>query len=607
MKLDQIEQLLQRMESADKRSVRPTSEYKKEAGQLDGFRSRVPEVQKRRVIDPEEEDFVPVGVGGLLSASEKLLAINKGIDKPDERDSLVFKRFMTTDKLLSERIKLDNNKVRQRMIPTIAKQRSLEKLYPFALDNYMEGYLLGNPLTSPLEEINPLHLVEQSRRVTQMGPGGIGSENAITEDMQAVRTDQFGFLSTLEGPETFDKEHWLLTVTGWKPVHTITSHDKLACNLGGRLEFHHPIKLHKYHYNGTMILAEHSNIRMCVTPNHRVVSSKKPATMWSQYKIHLAQDVIGKTICVPCWHLPYRSKQENKRTIKVYGKSFDIVDFASWLGWYLSEGDVSSDYKQFRVSQCGLVNKAQLNEICDLYRRLGVSFSIRRYSPQRADKQLAESGVASSDASLLSFIKNDIPGGRLCQDKGFPLLALDWPINARHALLDSLLKGDGRVNSSHTVYCSTSRALAEGVELLMISLGHPTRFRKEVDKRDHVKTTNWCACQLRIKEKTITSRSSSHKNYPGRTYGKNWASIDYNDYVYSVSVPGGLVFTKGSEHTQGYWSGNSERIGIDTRMAWGTRIGSDGRPYQIFYDRKAGKHRWLSPEDLDGKVVKLPD
>ena len=153
-------------------------------------------------VPDDEEEYVPVGVKGLLSASQKLLAINRGLDKPDERDSLLFKRILTTDRLLSERIRLDSDRVRGSMLPLIARHKNLKAVGPFAFDSYMEKFLIGNPLSSPLEEINPLHLLEQSRRATQMGPGGIGTDNAITEDMQAIRTDQFGFLSTLEGPES---------------------------------------------------------------------------------------------------------------------------------------------------------------------------------------------------------------------------------------------------------------------------------------------------------------------------------------------------------------------------------------------------------------------
>jgi DNA-directed RNA polymerase beta subunit len=181
------------------------SKVKKQAAAVAKVRSILP---NRKVdandngIPDDEEEYVPVGVKGLLSASQKLLAINRGLDKPDERDSLLFKRILTTDRLLSERVRLDSDRVRGSMMPLIARHKNLRAVGPFSFDSYMEKFLIGNPLSSPLEEINPLHLLEQSRRATQMGPGGIGTDNAITEDMQAIRTDQFGFISTLEGPES---------------------------------------------------------------------------------------------------------------------------------------------------------------------------------------------------------------------------------------------------------------------------------------------------------------------------------------------------------------------------------------------------------------------
>lgn len=181
------------------------SKVKKQASAVAKVRSILP---NRKIdandngIPDDEEEYVPVGIKGLLATSQKLLAINRGLDKTDERDSLLFKRILTTDRLLSERVRLDSGRVRGAMMPLIARHKNLKAIGPFAFDSYMEKFLIGNPLSSPLEEINPLHLLEQSRRATQMGPGGIGTDNAITEDMQAIRTDQFGFVSTLEGPES---------------------------------------------------------------------------------------------------------------------------------------------------------------------------------------------------------------------------------------------------------------------------------------------------------------------------------------------------------------------------------------------------------------------
>jgi DNA-directed RNA polymerase beta subunit len=150
----------------------------------------------------DNEEYVGVGLDGILAASGKLLAVNRGESTTDERDSLTFKRIMTPDRLMRERVRIDADKSGMKLMRALARKRTLKAMTPFHFDNYATGLLLGNPLSSPLEEINPMHIVEQARRVTLMGPGGIGTPQAITSGMQAVHASQFGFLDPLHGPES---------------------------------------------------------------------------------------------------------------------------------------------------------------------------------------------------------------------------------------------------------------------------------------------------------------------------------------------------------------------------------------------------------------------
>lgn len=150
----------------------------------------------------DREDYVGVGVDGILAASNKLLAVNRGEDQTDERDSWAFKRVMTPDKLLRERVRMDADKSGRKLMRALARKRTLQAMTPFHFDNYTTGLILGNPLSTPLEEINPMHLVEQARRITLMGPGGIGTPSAITPSMQSVHASQFGFIDPLSGPES---------------------------------------------------------------------------------------------------------------------------------------------------------------------------------------------------------------------------------------------------------------------------------------------------------------------------------------------------------------------------------------------------------------------
>ena len=119
-----------------------------------------------------------------------------------DEHGIQFKRVKTTADLLAETIAMDTGKALQRSMMYASRHRSLAGMNPGALDDNLETHLVGNPLSSPSEEVNPLDVANQNRRITLMGPGGISSSDMVTADMQAVHPSTFGFISPIEGPES---------------------------------------------------------------------------------------------------------------------------------------------------------------------------------------------------------------------------------------------------------------------------------------------------------------------------------------------------------------------------------------------------------------------
>lgn len=346
--------------------------------------------------DDEHERYTSVGVDGLLAASEKLLAMNRGLAEADARDALPNDRVYTVDKLMAERIKLDHGRLLRNMMGRLGRARNLTPLGPDALSGYTLGYVDGNPLAPALEEINPMHILEGQRRITKMGPGGIGDTNAITASMQAVDASQFGFIDPSAGPECFREDHEVLTRRGWVAWPDVTESDEFASDGAGWVR---ASRIVRERYCGRMIAVVTSAVVMVVTPTHRVLVRDGDVSRFSR-----AQDVFGREAFIPC-HAP-------------------------------------------------------------------------------------------TDIALQIFV---------------------------------------------------------GVE--------------------------------------------AHE----------WQSLDYDGMVYCATVPDGKLYVRGSATTHAYWSGNSERAGIDTRLAWGARIGSDGKIYQKMRNRRTGKMEWVSPTQLQGKTLKLPD
>lgn len=178
----------------------------KKAGQLDsiigGLFKKALDIRDQELFDEEGDEYMPLGPEGLLAASKKLLAVNRNEDKTDDRHIPAYAKVYTLDKLLAERIKFDEGKRRRNLMRRLANTKSLNSFIPGALDGYMEEFITMNPLTTPGEETNPTARFSQHRRVTQMGPGGINSQDAITAGMQNVHASEFGFISPLEGPES---------------------------------------------------------------------------------------------------------------------------------------------------------------------------------------------------------------------------------------------------------------------------------------------------------------------------------------------------------------------------------------------------------------------
>lgn len=543
----------------------------------------------------DDEEYVPVGTKGLLAASQKLLAVNRGLDQPDDRDSLMFKRFLTTDKLLSERIKLDAEGIRRGMLPLVARHRNLKALGPFVFDNYTEKFLIGNSLSSPLEEINPLHLLEQSRRATQMGPGGIGTEQAITEDMQC-----------------HDEQTEVFTSTGWKPWPAVTQEDLLACRIEGRLEYHKPSALTKQYYEGVMYGVKSRSVNFLVTPNHRFFTASSARTKnWSW---ELAEEHFGKSRVYQSESSPYKGSNNND-TFELPAVEFSVNgdkhvvppilnmgDWCEFLGWFMAEGCTygGKAIKRYEViiTQSLKANEAKVNRIALLLNRLPFNF---KYF------EVNNNFIAFSKV-LYKYLS---PYGK-CGVKYVPDFLFEVKPEYRRRFLDAFALGDGhRTTSGNTLYSSSSEVLARGIERLLVSLGRSTSLGKPWRAyNEHGIQTCW---MYRANELTCGVKEIKSNNH---------YQTDYKGFVYCATVPGSLLLTR--RGGSAFWNGNSiktdqygfispiegpesEKIGIDTRCAWGSRIGSDGKLYQKFFDRRLKKIKWLSAEDLDGLTVKLPD
>lgn len=137
----------------------------------------------------------------ILRSSQKLLNVSKNLEEPDDRDAPMFSRVLGIEDFIKERIENDAGRTARTMLWKARRDKNLRRVYPGALNPYIQGYMFGSRLTMPLEETNPLALLEQSSRITKLGEGGIGDAEAITDEARNVNIGQLGFVDPITGPE----------------------------------------------------------------------------------------------------------------------------------------------------------------------------------------------------------------------------------------------------------------------------------------------------------------------------------------------------------------------------------------------------------------------
>ena len=148
-----------------------------------------------------------VGVKGitpdlLLRASQKVLNISRGDEKPDRRDAPRFSSIYSIEDFLKERVDKDSGRLSQQLLWRAKRDRNLGRIQRGALDPYIEHFLNGTGLALPGEEANPISNYVQLNRITKMGQGGIGSDDAITAEARDVQGDYLGFVDPTSGPES---------------------------------------------------------------------------------------------------------------------------------------------------------------------------------------------------------------------------------------------------------------------------------------------------------------------------------------------------------------------------------------------------------------------
>jgi len=137
----------------------------------------------------------------IVDTSKKLLKVFGRQVEADDRDNVVFSKFLGAEDYLKEHIEHDAGKIQFKAKSKLRQKRNLSWLHAGFFSPQVKSVFVGNSLAQNIEGVNPMEQYMLAHKVTKMGAGGIGSTEAIPDSSREVNESQFGLLDPIQTVE----------------------------------------------------------------------------------------------------------------------------------------------------------------------------------------------------------------------------------------------------------------------------------------------------------------------------------------------------------------------------------------------------------------------
>lgn len=369
----------------------------------------------------------------------------------------------------------------------------------------------------------------------------------------------------------YDKESEVLTKNGWKFFKDVSMDDEI-CTLdkdGETIIYQKPTDIIAYKHTGKMYYLQNRGVSICVTPNHNLYVAK------GSYYYHKKDNkkvMFDYQLCTPDKYFgkDKRFKKDGKwigvkpkDNITINGYSitrtyctreynnadltFNYINFLRFLGFYIAEG--CSNYTSGAISIAyNYLNLSEMHELQMLINGIG-------FTPKNG----AEGVMRIYSVVLSKWLYEKC--GHKAWNKRVPDFIKNLPPSYIEEFLKYLFYGDGHLTKTAYVLTTTSKQLCDDVQELLFKCGYSSSVF-EVDPNDTVPKLNKYNIISKHKSYNINWLKNSGCIEIDNSKAKNTKSfyeewINYNDYVYCVTVPNHVIYIRRKYRT--YWCGNSLR------------------------------------------------
>lgn len=329
----------------------------------------------------------------------------------------------------------------------------------------------------------------------------------------------------------FDKETEILTENGWKLLKGLQGNEKVASLMNGELKFIKPLEFHKYKVNGEMIGYKSRDVDFLVTPNHKC------------YTKNLFGLNFRKTEALKLFGL---TTERFSREVVWNGDDDDFTEkhYELW-GFWFADGYVryGGNHRRCDVSltQSHYVDYAEnllkvYGKPISKYDRKDGAYNLTIYSKE-ISKWFYDNFIFEGHKKIPQFIKNAKK-------------------NKLRAFIKGFMYGDGSFGETDRIRFYDDKEMADDLQEIGLKAGYVTNLSsRELKSRSAILQDGRIINSRPCTENIVSFLKDAKKHpYSVKSY---WYRQPYDDYVYCVTVPSGVVLVrrKGVYH----WSGNSER------------------------------------------------
>jgi DNA modification methylase len=347
----------------------------------------------------------------------------------------------------------------------------------------------------------------------------------------------------------YDKSTKVMTNNGLKFFEDVDIENDLFITLNpnnGFIEYQKAFEYIKKPYKGKLVNIKHRGVDLNITDNHNMVIIND-----NQINIKPFNEIKGNFV-IPRQHNGIISKEKIEkitippvfyglRTKKTYRSNesieIDMDDWLKFLGIFLTDGSMTFDEKRgtYKISIYQKKEKF-LNEIENLLEKLPFNF---KYKPSKSEyytcsKQLASFLVETKNKNL----------------RRIPDYVFECSNEQKELFLKWLFYGDGSFTNDGKLWKISvcSKDMTNQIGRLLIETGRIYSLYEYTSKEriynGKKMSSNYPMTTIQIIEKSNSYITNQHI-----------VNVDYDDYVYCVSVPNKTLLVEKSG--QLIWCGNS--------------------------------------------------